>query len=261
MTMPDRPPSFTDRVREAPRFLKIGLPILLVLVVVGAATSGGNKSNESSSVSKPISATPPPPSQKPRPQPVKEKVSPACETARQMLRAERAPGGTPAYAVEAEEMVQEECGTVARARWSGIQHEQHLQQGLREALGDSVSSDDAVGDSEVRSVKVTGQLVEIILSTPEGGFEGASTDDTDALTSAALAKVYGDADWRGAASVEFRGGLVDSATGRPLPNAPTVSYRVNRNAARRIDWSDEEALYNIDWSIYRGLCQPAIKGC
>jgi hypothetical protein len=103
--------------------------------------------------------------------------------------------------------------------------------------------------------------VDIALSTPEGGFEGPSTGDTDGLASAALAKVYGGGDWRGAAYVEFRGGLVNSATGRPLPNAPTVSYRVERNAAKQINWSDEEALYNIDWSIYRGFCHPAIKGC
>lgn len=35
--------------------------------------------------------------------------SPACKSDHEMLRAERAPGGTPAYAVEAEEMVREDC--------------------------------------------------------------------------------------------------------------------------------------------------------
>lgn len=134
-------------------------------------------------------------------------------------------------------------------------------QRVREALGDSVSSDVAVGDSEVRSVDVNGQLAVVTLSTPEGGFEGPSTDDTDGLASAALAKVYEDGEWTGAAFVEFRGGLVDSATGRDLPNAPTANYRVERSAAKQIDWSDEEVLFSIDWSIYRGLCHPALKGC
>lgn len=131
----------------------------------------------------------------------------------------------------------------------------------REALGDEISSDVAVGDSQVRSVKVTGQLMDITLATPEGGFEGPSTDDVDGLASAALARIYEDADWHGAAFVEFRGGLVDSATGRELPNAPTASYRVERRRAEQIDWSDEEVLFVIDWSIYRGLCHPALKGC
>lgn len=101
----------------------------------------------------------------------------------------------------------------------------------------------------------------VTLSTPEGGFEGPSTDDTDGLASASLAKVYEDADWHGAAFVEFRGGLVDSATGRELPNAPTANYRVERSAARQIDWFNGEVLFNIDWGIYRGLCRPALKGC
>lgn len=132
---------------------------------------------------------------------------------------------------------------------------------VRRALGEEVSSDVAVGDSEVRSVAVNGQLVDITLSTPEGGFEGPSADDTAGLASAALAKVYEDAGWHGAAFVEFQGGLIDSATGRSLPNAPTANYRVERSAAKQIDWSDDEVLFVIDWGIYRGLCHPALKGC
>jgi len=131
----------------------------------------------------------------------------------------------------------------------------------REAVGDSVHSGLAVGDSEVRSVKVNGRMLNIVLSTPEGGFQGASTDDTDALASAALAKAYTDADWHGAGYVEFRGGLVDSTTGQDLPNAKTVSYRVARRDAKRINWGDEDALFNIDWSYYRLFCHPALKGC
>ena len=61
--------------------------------------------------------------------------------------------------------------------------------------------------------------------------------------------------------MEFRGGLVNSATGGDLSNAKTVSYRMDRRAANQIDWSDEEALFSIDWGIYRLFCHPAIKGC
>jgi hypothetical protein len=135
------------------------------------------------------------------------------------------------------------------------------EQRVLDALGDEVSSDLAVGDSQVRSAKTVDQTAIITLSTPEGGFEGPSTDDTNALTSAALAEVYEDAGWTGSARVTFRGGLVDSATGREMPNIQTASYSVDRKATRQIDWSDAEALYAIDWSIYRDLCHPALKGC
>lgn len=134
-------------------------------------------------------------------------------------------------------------------------------QGILDALSDSVSSDLAVGDSEVRSAEAVGQTAIITLSTPEGGFEGPSTDDTDALASAALAEVYDDGGWQGSTRVAFRGGLVDSATGREMPNAPTASYSIDRKAARQIDWSDAEALNAIDWSIYREFCHPALRGC
>lgn len=142
-----------------------------------------------------------------------------------------------------------------------VEREPSPQQLAREALGDDVSSDLAIGESEVRSVHRTGQLMSVVLSTPEGGFEGPSTDDTDAIASVALAKVYEDAGWRGAAWVQFRGGLASSATGRSLPNAEAFAYRVERNEALRIDWSDDEALYVIDWGLYRAFCHPAFKGC
>jgi hypothetical protein len=134
------------------------------------------------------------------------------------------------------------------------------EQRVRDALGDTVSSDLAVGESDVRSVNVSGRLLSMTLTTPEGGFEGASTDDTDALASAALSKAYEDGGGRGPAFVEFRGGLVDSATGRELPNARTVSYRIDRGRAKQIDWSDDEVLFAIDWGLYRLFCHPAIKG-
>jgi len=164
-------------------------------------------------------------------------------------------------AVERQEAERKQKKARQREQETRQQSTPSAEQRVREALGDTVSSGVAVGDSEVRSVNVSGPLVDVILSTPEGGFQGPSSDDTDGLASAALAKVYGDADWHGTALVEFRGGLVNAATGRPLPNAPTAIYRMQYSAAKRIDWSDEEALFNIDWGIYRGLCHPALKGC
>jgi hypothetical protein len=29
--------------------------------------------------------------------------------------------------------------------------------------------------------------------------------------------------------------------------------------AKQIDWSDDDALLNIDWSIYRDFCHPALQ--
>jgi len=131
---------------------------------------------------------------------------------------------------------------------------------VRSALGSSVHSDLAVGDSKVRSVSRGGKLLTIILSTPEGGFQGPSSDDADGLTSAALAKAYL-AGWNGPAFVEFEGGLASRATGQDLPNAEAFAYRMGGGVAKQINWSDDNALFSIDWSIYRIFCHPAFKGC
>jgi hypothetical protein len=57
-------------------------------------------------------------------QPVKQ-VSPACEEARETLRFESSnPQANPTYLREDKEVVAEECGAVARARWSKTQFEQ-----------------------------------------------------------------------------------------------------------------------------------------
>jgi hypothetical protein len=58
----------------------------------------------------------------------------------------------------------------------------------------------------------------------------------------------------------FRGGLVDSRTGEELPNAPTGRYAIEQAEAKRIDWSDEDAIeFGIDWSLYRTFTHPALK--
>lgn len=76
-----------------------------------------------------------------------EDVSPACENAREVLQAERAPGGTPAYAIEAEEMVQEECGAAGRKRWARVKNESPRESQckvarmlLNEAVADDIPS-------------------------------------------------------------------------------------------------------------------------
>jgi hypothetical protein len=229
-----------DNASTLGRVVIVGTSVLIVLIVIGAAIgdSEGGGDGDATSVATEVDSGP-----------TAEELRPAREARRERQAAERR---------QERERQQESRQRGQEARQPP---EPSAEQRVREALGDNVSSDVAVGDSEVRSVDVNGQLVVVTLSTPKGGFEGPSTDDTDGLASAALAKVYEDADWHGAALVEFRGGLVDSATGRKLPNAPTASYRIERGRAKQIDWSDEEVLFVVDWSIYRGLCHPALKGC
>jgi hypothetical protein len=52
---------------------------------------------------------------------------------------------------------------------------------------------------------------------------------------------------------------VDKATGRDLPDAHTGLARMRAGQAKQIDWSDDDALLNIDWSSYRVVCHPALK--
>lgn len=237
----DRLKGLWDNASTLGRVVIVGTSVLVVLIVIGAAIGDSEDGGDGDATSAATEVDS---------EPTAEELRAAREARRERQAAEGRQEG---------EWQQEE----SRQREQEIEQELEPSAGqrVREALGDNVSSDVAVGDSEVRSVDVNGQLAVVTLSTPEGGFEGPSTDDTDGLASAAFAKVYEDADWNGAAFVEFRGGLVDSATGRELPNAPTANYRVERNAAKQIDWSDEEVLFIIDWGIYRGLCHPALKGC
>ena len=60
-------------------------------------------------------------------------------------------------------------------------------------------------------------------------------------------------------SFSFEGGLVDKATGRDLPDAQTGLARMRAGQAKQIDWSDDDALMNIDWSSCQVVCHPALK--
>lgn len=133
-------------------------------------------------------------------------------------------------------------------------------QKARSALGDEVSSPVAVGDSKVKGVAANGNVMTVTLVTPEGGFQGPSTDDADGLTAAAMSKVYRTG-WSGAAVVRFVGGLQSRATGKPLPHALAFAYYIGRRQAARIEWSNQDRVESIDWSFYRTVCHPAFKGC
>ena len=59
--------------------------------------------------------------------------------------------------------------------------------------------------------------------------------------------------------VAFKGGLVDTATGAELPDVNTGIFTMPAGQAQQINWSDEDALLNIDWSLYRDFCHPALQ--
>jgi hypothetical protein len=71
--------------------------------------------------------------------------------------------------------------------------------------------------------------------------------------------IYNDAGWKGGAVVVYQGGLVDTSTGKELPDENTGIFTMPAGKATQIDWSDEDALLNIDWSIYRDFCHPALQ--
>jgi hypothetical protein len=52
---------------------------------------------------------------------------------------------------------------------------------------------------------------------------------------------------------------VDRSTGKALPDANTGIFTMPAGPTKQIDWSDEDALTNIDWSIYRDFCHPALN--
>lgn len=118
---------------------------------------------------------------------------------------------------------------------------------LDEALGQVDPTEfGAVATSlDVREINRSGDFIEVTLETPEGGFEGASVDDLDGSAAGAFKTLHEDAGFQGDAAVAFRGGLVDTRTGKDLPNAKTGLYRLTAREARRIEWDNAIA---VDWS-------------
>jgi hypothetical protein len=130
---------------------------------------------------------------------------------------------------------------------------------VREAIGDEVKAGGYAGDLEVKDVTFEGKEAQVTVKTPEGGLEGASCGDLDDGAQAVFETIYNDAEWKGGAVTIFQGGLVDTQTGQELPDVNTGIYTIHAGKARQIDWSDEDALLNIDWSNYRDFCHPALQ--
>ena len=104
-----------------------------------------------------------------------------------------------------------------------------------------------------------GAEVLVTAQTPEGGLEGASCGDLDDGAQAIFETIYNDAGWKRGAGLFYEGGLVDSTTGEELPERITGTYTMPAGQARRIEWSDEDVLLNIDWSNYRDFCHAALQ--
>jgi hypothetical protein len=130
---------------------------------------------------------------------------------------------------------------------------------VREAVGSEVDASGYAGTLEVRDVSFEGNEAQVTVTTPEGGLQGASCDDLNEGAKAVWTKVYNDAAWNGGALVVFKGGLVSTVTGEDLPDANTGIFTIHADQAAQIDWSDDDALLNIDWSYYRDFCHPALK--
>ena len=57
----------------------------------------------------------------------------------------------------------------------------------------------------------------------------------------------------------YQGGIVNEATGKELPGANTGLYKISADEAEQIDWSDQDALSEVDWSTYRKFCHQAFQ--
>lgn len=121
--------------------------------------------------------------------------------------------------------------------------------------------DDALSELDARvSGETPGTSIAVTAQTPEGGLDGASTGDLNRQAARIFRAIHGTAGYRRASVVEFQGGLVDSRTGEDIPDARTGLYRLSREEAAAIIWSDEErVVFNIDWTLYREFAHPALK--
>lgn len=133
------------------------------------------------------------------------------------------------------------------------------EQQVQDALGDEVQAGGYAGDLEIQNVDFDGTEAQVFVKTPEGGLEGASCADMDEGARAVFEAIYNDGGWKGGAAVVYKGGLVDTATGKELPDANAGIFTMHAGQAKKIDWSDEDALANIDWSFYRDFCHPAFQ--
>lgn len=129
---------------------------------------------------------------------------------------------------------------------------------LQEELGANVQASDS-GELEVKNVSVGSTGARVTVNPPGGGFQGTSCEDLDNGAQAVFETIYNDAGWQGDATVVYQGGIVNEATGKELPGANTGLFKITAEEAEQIDWSDEDALSDVDWSTYRKFCHQAFQ--
>lgn len=131
-------------------------------------------------------------------------------------------------------------------------------QRVRLAVGHSVDAGGYAGTLKITGLSFAGNVVDLVASTPQGGFDGPKCGDLDAGAQAIFQKIYDGTGWKGAASIAYVGGLVSTVTGKPLPHAETGGSRISAAEASQINWSNSNQLSNINWSLYRTFCVPAL---
>ena len=130
---------------------------------------------------------------------------------------------------------------------------------MRQAVGVSVEAGGYAGTLKIKAVGFPGIFAAVVAKTPEGGFNGPSCGDLDAGAQAIFQKIYDGTGWKGGAYIRYQGGLVSTTNGKALPNVMTGSFRITPGQAKQINWSSNDQLDNIDWSIYRTFCHPALQ--
>lgn len=119
--------------------------------------------------------------------------------------------------------------------------------------------EDALASLDAKIESASAREISIEAKTPEGGLEGASTGDLNRAASEIFKAIYGEAGYRRASVVVFKGGLVDTKTGADLPHAETGIYNMSRADAAAIQWSDDDRLLVIEWKNFRVFAHPALK--
>jgi len=131
-------------------------------------------------------------------------------------------------------------------------------QRVRQSVGESVEAGGYAGTLKIKQLSFYRTTADVVAETPQGGFNGPSCGDIDEVAGAIFQKIYDGTGWKGAAWIDYRGGLVSKATGKPV-NAITGSFAISPGQAKHINWSNSDELSNINWSIYRHFCHPALR--
>lgn len=120
--------------------------------------------------------------------------------------------------------------------------------------------DGTVQDPVIKKVAF-GEELSVYAKTPDGGAQGPSTGDLNRQAGDIFQAIYGPGAYKKTGAIlVFKGGLVDTETGKSLNNANTGIFSISRRQARAIDWSDDDAVkYLIDWTNYRDFASPALK--